>query len=170
MQRVYAPVEESVLAKIDEDAKDKSISRAQWVSTAIGAYLHCEETLGGSDLEEMHRELVQLRTEKEQSWREITQLKRTEEKARNEATQEKARVDKLQAALGQAQNALAGARENLAAARVEVDKLRDAMKVKDDEVSFLRGHVAQLTQSISQLSLKPGEEEITKKGWWQFWK
>jgi len=27
-----------------------------------------------------------------------------------------------------------------------------------------------LTQSISQLSLKPGEEEIKKKGWWQFWK
>jgi hypothetical protein len=25
-------------------------------------------------------------------------------------------------------------------------------------------HVAQLTQSISQLSLKPGEEEIKKKG------
>jgi len=36
-------------------------------------------------------------------------------------------------------------------------------------ISFLRGHVAQLTQSISQLSLKPGKEEIKKKGWWQFW-
>jgi hypothetical protein len=30
--------------------------------------------------------------------------------------------------------------------------------------------VAQLIRSISQLSLKPGEEEIKKKGWWQFWK
>jgi hypothetical protein len=28
----------------------------------------------------------------------------------------------------------------------------------------------QLTQAISQLSPKPGEEEIKKKGWWQFWK
>ena len=37
-------------------------------------------------------------------------------------------------------------------------------------IGFLRGHVAQLTQSISQLSLKPGEEEIKKKGWWQFWR
>jgi hypothetical protein len=26
----------------------------------------------------------------------------------------------------------------------------------------------QLTQSVSQLSLKPGEEEIKKNGWWQF--
>jgi len=170
VQRVYAPVEESVLAKIDEDAKEKGISRAQWVSTAIGAYLHREETLGGADLEEVHRELVQLRTEKEQSWREITQLKRTEEKARNEATQEKARADKLQAALDQANNNLAMAREELATARVEADKLHEAMKVKDDEISFLRGHVAQLTQSISQLSLKPGEEEVKRRGWWQFWK
>jgi len=28
----------------------------------------------------------------------------------------------------------------------------------------------QLTQSISLLSLKPGEEEIKRMGWWQFWK
>jgi len=41
---------------------------------------------------------------------------------------------------------------------------------KGDEVAFLRGDVAQLTQSISQLSLKPGDEEIRKKGWWKFWK
>jgi len=32
----------------------------------------------------------------------------------------------------------------------------------------MTGH--QLTQSISQLSLKPGDEEIKKRGWWQFWK
>jgi hypothetical protein len=28
----------------------------------------------------------------------------------------------------------------------------------------------QFTQSISQFALKPGEEEIKKKGWWRFWK
>jgi hypothetical protein len=37
-------------------------------------------------------------------------------------------------------------------------------------MSFLRGHVAQLTQSIGQFALKPGEEEIKKKEWWRFWK
>jgi hypothetical protein len=45
-----------------------------------------------------------------------------------------------------------------------------AMNLKDDEICFLRGHVAQLTQSISQLSLPPSQEEAKKKGWWQFWK
>jgi hypothetical protein len=42
--------------------------------------------------------------------------------------------------------------------------------ITEGEASFLRGHVAQLTQSISQLSLKPDDEEIKKKGWWEFWK
>jgi chromosome segregation ATPase len=170
VQRVYAPVEDSVLVKIDEDAKEKGISRAQWVSTAIGAYLHREETLGGADLEDMHRELHQLRTDKEESWRQITHLKRTEEKARTEATQAQTRAGKLQGDLEQAHKDLAGAREELAGIKVEADKLREAMRVRDDEVSFLRGHVSQLTQTVSQLALPPSQEEAKKKGWWQFWR
>ena len=170
MQRVYAPVEDSVLAKIDEDAKEKGISRAQWVSTAIGAYLHREETLGGADLEDMHRELHQLRTDKEESWRQITHLKRTEEKARTESTQAQARAEKLQGDLELAHKDLTGAREELAGIRVEADKLREAMRVRDDEVAFLRGHVSQLTQTVSQLALPPSQEEAKKKGWWRFWK
>jgi chromosome segregation ATPase len=167
LPRVYAPVDEATLEKVDKAADEKGISRAQWVSTAIESYLH----LSGANPEEMHRELLQLRTEKEQSWREITLLKRTEEKARNEANREKERAEKLQADLEQAQNTLAGAREDLAGVRVEADKLKEAIKVKDEDISFLRGHVAQLTQSISQFALKPGEEEIKKKGWsWRFWR
>jgi uncharacterized protein (DUF3084 family) len=168
--RIYAPVDQATLEKVDEDANEKGISRAQWVSTAIESFLHREESLGGADLEDMHRELHQLRTEKEESWRQITHLKRTEEKAKTEATQAQAKAEKLQADLEQAHKDLAGAREELAGTKVEADKLREAMNLKGDEISFLRGHVSQLTQSISQFALKPGEEEIKKKGWWRFWK
>jgi chromosome segregation ATPase len=164
--RIYAPVDEATLEKVDKDAEEKGISRAQWVSTAIESYLH----LGGANPEEMHRELVQLRTEKEQSWREITHLKRTEEIARTEATQAQARADSLQAELEQAGKDTAALKEELSAAKAETDKLSETMKLKEDETAFLRGHIAQLTQSISQLSLKPGEEEIKRKGWWQFWR
>lgn len=166
MPRIYAPVDEVTLEKVDKDAEEKNVSRAQWVSTAIESYLH----LGGANPEEMHRELLQLRTEKEQTWREITHLKRTEEKAREEATKTKARADKLQGELEQAHKDMAGLREELANARNEADKLREAMNLKTDEANFLRGHVSQLTQSISQFALKPGEEEIKKKGWWRFWR
>jgi chromosome segregation ATPase len=50
------------------------------------------------------------------------------------------------------------------------EKLGSALQAKEDEVSFLRGHVAQLTQSISQLALPPSQEEARKRGWWQFWR
>ena len=140
MQRVYAPVDDTVLEQIDKDAKEKSISRAQWVSTAIGAFLHREEVINGANLEEMHRELHQLRTEKEQTWRELRDLKRTEEKARTEAQQAQARTDKLQVEVEQAHKDLANLREELVTARTEADKLKEAMKVKDDDIAFLRSH------------------------------
>jgi len=44
------------------------------------------------------------------------------------------------------------------------------MKLKEGEIDFLRGHVSQLTQSISQLSLPPSQEEAKKKHWWSFWR
>jgi metal-responsive CopG/Arc/MetJ family transcriptional regulator len=56
-------------------------------------------------------------------------------------------------------------------AGLQVNQAMEAtLKAKEDEISFLRGHISQLTQSISQFALKPGEEEIKKNGWWKFWK
>ena len=56
-------------------------------------------------------------------------------------------------------------------AGLQVNQAMEAtLKAKEDEISFLRGHISQLTQSISQFALKPGDEEIKKKGWWKFWK
>jgi chromosome segregation ATPase len=170
MQRIYAPVEDPILKKIDKDAEDKGISRAQWVSTAIDSFLHLDEMGGGAKIEEMHRELVQLRTEKEQSWREMRDLKRTDEKTREELTQSQGKAEKLQAQLEQSIKDLVGMKDALAAAKAEADKLSEALRIKDEEIGFLRAHIAQLVQSINQFALKPGEEEIRKKGWWQFWR
>jgi chromosome segregation ATPase len=167
LPRVYAPVDDPILKEIDADAQGKGISRAQWVCTAIESYLH----LDGANPEEMHRELLQLRTEKEQTWRQITQLQRTEEKARNEAQEALGRLSKIQAELDQATKDNAALNAQLGATMAEAGKLRETMKLKEEEVAFLRGHVAQLTQSISQLSLPPSQEEIKAKGsWWKFWK
>jgi hypothetical protein len=47
---------------------------------------------------------------------------------------------------------------------------QESMNRKGDKISFHRGHVAQLTQSISQLALRPGPEEIKAKHWYQFWR
>jgi metal-responsive CopG/Arc/MetJ family transcriptional regulator len=56
-------------------------------------------------------------------------------------------------------------------AGLQVNQATEAtLRAKDEELTFLRGHVSQLTQTVSQFALKPGEEEIKKKGWWKFWK
>jgi hypothetical protein len=55
----------------------------------------------------------------------------------------------------------------------EADKLKEAIRVKDDEVSFQRVHVAKLRQNISLISekipqLPPNQEGARAKSWWQF--
>lgn len=170
MPRIYAPVDAPTLQQIDQDATKKGISRAQWVSTAIEAYLHRGEVQSGADVEQMKLELDQLRTEREQLWRETVQLRRKEEQISTDAVQLRSKGEKLQTELEQDKNVLAGLKEELTTARTEGEKLREAMTAKDDEIAFLRGHVSQLTQSISQLALKPGEEEIRAKHWWAFWR
>ena len=50
------------------------------------------------------------------------------------------------------------------------EKLGSALQAKEDEVSFLRGHVSQLTQTVSQLALPPSQEEAKAKSWWRFWR
>jgi metal-responsive CopG/Arc/MetJ family transcriptional regulator len=56
-------------------------------------------------------------------------------------------------------------------AGLQVNQAMEAtLKAKEEEISFLRGHVSQLTQSISQLALPPSQEEARAKHWWTFWR
>jgi len=48
-------------------------------------------------------------------------------------------------------------------------QFESTLQIRIDEIDFLRGHIAQLTQ-LAQQQLPPSQEEAKKKGWWQFWK
>jgi chromosome segregation ATPase len=117
----------------------------------------------------MHRELEQLSTEREQLWRETVQLRRKEEQLSTEAVQLRSTTQKLQKELDQARSETPQTLIELSQASAEADKLREAMRIKDDEVAFLRSHVSQLTQQITP-ALPPSQEEARSKAWWQFWK
>jgi chromosome segregation ATPase len=67
-------------------------------------------------------------------------------------------------------NQLASLKEELAVTTAKYDSLQSALKVRDDDIAYFKSHVAQLTQSISQLALPPSQEEARTKGWWQFWR
>jgi len=121
-------------------------------------------------MDTLHQEIMQLRTKESESWQEITKLKSTIKEANSTITKLQDENTKLKASCDQFAADLTALREELILSKAEVDKWKEALKIKDADIEYLRGHVAQLTQSISQLSLKPSEEEIKRKGWWRFWK
>ena len=169
MTRVCAPVDDTVLAQIDKEVEEKGISRAQWVNIAISTYLTQDDT----KLEQLKRDLTQAVSDREQTWRESTQLRQEKEHLSAELEHSRHKVVSLEASVADIERHKEEHRrhiEELERLKVTYEKTLEAMKLKDDEISFLRGHVSQLTQSVSQFALKPGEEEIKKKGWWQFWR
>jgi chromosome segregation ATPase len=170
MQRIHAPFDEPTLEQIDQEVKKSGVSRAQWLSSAIGSYLRLLELTKGADPAEMIQEMAQLRTTNESMWKENQQLKRAEEKAREGLAQSERKLREIEDHIASTQSELEKARSDMILLQHDQAHFQDTINQKDQMISFLQAHVAQLTQSISQLSLKPGEEEIKKKGWWQLWK
>jgi chromosome segregation ATPase len=122
------------------------------------------------DLKERYKQLA---TENTGRWEETKALKNENTKLEGLLDESQKTIQHLKDDLLKRQSEtdqLARAREELASARMEASKLNETVALKNDEAAFLRGHISQLTQSISQFALKPSEEEIRKKGWWQFWK
>jgi len=170
MQRIYAQIEDLVYQKIEVYIRENKISRAKFLVDAINAYLHLLESGNDANMDTLHQEIMQLRTKESESWQEITKLKSTIKEANSTITKLQDENTKLKASCDQFAADLTALREELILSKAEVDKWKEALKIKDADIEYLRGHVAQLTQSISQLSLKPGEEEVKRKGWWQFWR
>jgi chromosome segregation ATPase len=117
----------------------------------------------------MAQELAQLRSTNESQWREAQRLKKSEEAAREELEQTRRNLSRLEDQNAKALIELEKARTDMSLLGRDLAHYQDTIKLKDQEIAFLQAHIAQLTQSFTQLSLKPGEEEIRAKHWWKFW-
>jgi chromosome segregation ATPase len=170
MQRIYAQLEDLTYQKIEVYIQENSISRAKFLVDAINAYLHLLESPTDVNPEVLHQEIMQLRTKENESWQEITKLKRTIDGANSTITALQGENAKLKEDSNQSIQDLTSLKEELIFSKADVDKWKEALRIKDGDIDYLRSHVSQLTQSISQFALKPGDEEIKKKGWWKFWK
>ena len=208
MQRIHAPFDESTLEQIDQEVRKKHISRAQWLSSAIGAYLRLLELTNDTDPAQMIQEatqmritiksfeeennslkeevqqlktassdaaqiapeVAQLRITNENLWKDNQKLKKAEESAREEAAQARRKLGAIEAQIATNTLETEKARSDRILLQHDQAHYQDTIKQKDQQIAFLEAHIAQLTQGISQLSLKPGEEEIKKKGWWMFWR
>jgi chromosome segregation ATPase len=123
-----------------------------------------------SDLLVKEEELKKLKTDNELKWRETSQLRSEIAQAKRELESTRSKIDQLLTELDNRRIEAEKARSDAGKLRHDQDHYKETLAMKDKQISFLEGHVAQLTQSISQLALPPSQEEAKKRGWWQFWK
>jgi hypothetical protein len=120
------------LDQIDQDVKEKSISRAQWVSTAIDTYLQLTGSNGGADPSKLPQEMMQLRTDNERRWKETQYLKKAEKAARSMADQLRSKISIIQEQMHQAQLELESARTNATILQNDLEhyKVQSTKKIK----------------------------------------
>lgn len=162
MPRVTVSLSDSTLHKVDEEAHKTGLTRSAYATAAIDAYV------SGSNQASINLHNLELELNKSQT--DVMHLKREISKLSNQLAEKDKIIESKAKDVMQADEKVNQSYADIMQAKNEVSKYEMALKAKEDEISFLRGHVAQLTQSISQLSLKPGDEEIKAKHWYQFWK
>jgi chromosome segregation ATPase len=173
LKRIYAEPDEQTLEEIGKAAEEKGITRHKLILEAIDSYLH--QSL--SDVDSLKKERDSLRSERDSLKTEVDEKWSENRKLRSETETQKRLVDSLTIKLDQATIKIDSLTSEGYQRKIEFDSLQkdlthamDTIKQKDEMIGFLEGHISQLTQSISQFALKPGDEEIKRKGWWQFWR
>ncbi len=172
--RVYTELDDNTLAQLEEAAEKKGISKRQLVCDAVDHFLHYKEP-DLSEIDQLRSELDKARSERDQArleadqrvseinrlMGEISQHKDGLEKARSEVSQFAIAQDKLKSDVNLARDEAEGLRR-------ELEHSEGVIKLKNEEIAFLRSHVHQLSDKIRP-ALPPGEEEAKAKKWWQFW-
>lgn len=136
--------------------------------------LNDELAMKNDELDKFKQQIKQANSEATERWQEtkglkseITKLKKDIDDAKSANLQIKDELLKQQSEVGQ----LAKIREELAAANANRDRFQEALKVRDDDIAYFKSHISQLTQTVSQLSLPPSQEEAKKNGWsWWPWR
>ena len=165
--RIYVEPDDQMLKEINQAAKETGIGKAQFLLEAVDQYLH------GGDQGELASTKVALdkaREDLDQRWSEITTLRAEITAIKADLEKTRSAYEKVLITNQELQQSTDQARSEAETLKRDQDHYKDTLAMKDKQISFLEGHVAQLTQSISQFALKPGDEEIKKKGWWQFWR
>jgi chromosome segregation ATPase len=173
LKRIYAEPDEQTLEEIGKAAEEKGITRHKLILEAIDSYLH--QSL--SDVDSLRRELESLRSERDSLKKELDEKWSENRRLRSETESQKKIIDSLTIKLDQATIKIDSLTSEGYQKKIEFDSLQkdlthalDTIKQKDEMIGFLQAHVSQLTQSISQLSLPPSQEEARAKSWWRFWK
>jgi len=163
--RIYAEPDDLTLSEMERAAIEKGITKKQLVLEAVDLYLHQDR----SELDQAIKDRDQARSESDQRWREINQIRSELNQHKRDLEAARSREDQLRSEIEQARSEKDQASEEATVLRRDLEHYKDTLRLKDDEISFLRGHIAQLSEKITP-ALPPSQEEVKAKHWWKFWK
>ena len=170
--RIYAEVEDQVNEDLDQAAISEGSNKKTIVARAIDLYLHQDRSsqdLIIQERDQLRSERDQIRSDFDLRWKELQQLRSELNQAKRELEAARSREDLLRSDRDLARSDKDQASDELSALQLTLEHYKETLRLKDDGISFLRGHVSQISEKLPK-ALPPAEEEIKKKGWWQFWK
>ena len=163
--RIYAEPDDLTLSEMERAAIEKGITKKQLVLDAIDLYLHQDR----SELDQAIKDRDQARSESDQRWKESNQIKSELNQHKRELEAERSQKDQLRSEIEQARSEKDQASIDAVGLRRDLEHYKETLRLKDDEISFLRAHLSQLSEKITP-ALPPGQEEAKAKHWWQFWR
>jgi len=197
MAKIAVSIPDSTLKKIDEQSSTKGITRSKYVAMALEFYadgasnykndilkLNTDLAAKINELESLSSEVLPLREKIHTLKNTLAEANREVNSKSNEVFQKEKKIHTLENQIIEKDRGIKSLskevllqkeegmkfREELEKTRQEATKYEMAFKSQQADIDFLRGHVAQLTQTVSQLALPPSQEEAKAKHWWRFWK
>jgi len=150
---------------MDRVAIEKGITKKQLVLEAIDLYLHQDR----SELDQAIKDRDLARSESDQRWKESNQIKSELNQHKRELEAARSREDQFRSEVEQARSEKDQASIEAVGLRRDLEHYKDTLRLKDDEIAFLRAHLSQISEKITP-ALPPSQEEAKAKHWWRFWK
>ena len=163
--RVYAEVDDQTNNELDQATISKGSNKKLLVAEAIDLYLHQDR----SQLDLAIKERDLLRSEQDQRWRELQQVRSELNQAKRDLETSRSHEDLLRSERDQARSSQDQVSSEAIILKRDLEHYKETIRLKDEEILFLRGHLSQISEKIPK-ALPPSEEEAKKKGWWQFWR
>lgn len=163
--RIYAEPDDLTLSEMERAAIEKGITKKQLVLDAVDLYLHQDR----SELDQAIKDRDQARSDADQRWKENNQIKSELNQSKRDLEAERLRDDQLRSEADKVRSEKDQASEEAAVLRRDLEHYKETLRLKDDEINFLRGHLSQLSEKIAP-ALPPSQEEAKAKHWYQFWK
>lgn len=163
--RIYAEPDDLTLSQMERAAVEKGITKKQLVLDAVDLYLHQDR----SDLDQAIKDRDQARSDADQRWKEANQIRSELNQAKRDLEAGRSREDLLRSKVDETRSEKDQASSEAMGMHRDLEHFKETLRLKDDEINFLRGHLSQLSEKITP-QLPPSQEEARAKRWWRFWK